>query len=203
MLRKLAYIMIALALPSFAFGAPVKRVLDTTASKVEWRGSKALVNSVHSGTVNIAPASFLMVDGSRVTGGEIIIDMTTIVNTDLKDANMNGKLVGHLKSPDFFDVEKNKEAKFVIKKVVPQSEGVQAFEGDLTIRGVSQPAKILAGVTTDKNVLIATGKIDFDRTKFNVKYNSKSVFPDLVKSGKDKVINDQVDLNFEVRTAAK
>ena len=44
-----------------------------------------------------------------------IIDMSTITNTDLEDAEYNAKLVNHLKSDDFFGVEKFPTAKLEIK----------------------------------------------------------------------------------------
>jgi polyisoprenoid-binding protein YceI len=43
--------------------------------------------------------------------------MNSIVDTDIADAGMNGKLVGHLKSDDFFSVVAFPTAELVITKV--------------------------------------------------------------------------------------
>lgn len=202
MLRNAMIALFAL-LPMIAVAAPVKVGVDTSMSKIQWQGTKALVNDSHTGSVEVKPSSFLTVEGDKVVGGEIVVDMTTIKNEDVKDATYNAKLVDHLKSPDFFDVANHKEAKFTIKKGSVQPDGKMLFEGDLNIRGTTQPGKILATVTKEGNTWVATGKMDFDRTKFNIKYNSKDFFPNLVKSGKDKVINNEINLTFTLKTAAK
>jgi polyisoprenoid-binding protein YceI len=46
---------------------------------------------------------------------------------------------GHLKSPDFFDVEKFPAMTFTSTKVVPVRGSDWKVEGDLTIRGVTKP----------------------------------------------------------------
>ena len=60
------------------------------------------------------------------------IDVNTIrTRDDQRDA--------HLKSPDFFDVEKYPEMTFVSSKVEKNGEGYKVA-GDLTIHGVTKPA---------------------------------------------------------------
>ena len=77
-----------------------------------------------------------------------------------------------------------------------RAEGVRevTIAGDLTIKGVTQrisfPAK--AGVKGD--IASATGKVTIDRTKFGLKYGSKSFF----ESIGDKAIYDNFDLTFNV-----
>jgi polyisoprenoid-binding protein YceI len=202
MLRIALVSLLALA-PALAFAAPTKVAVDTTASSVKWTGSKSLVDSKHNGTVKLSPSSFLMMNKDKITGGEIVVDMTTIENEDQKDPGYKAKLEGHLKSEDFFNVEKYKEAKFVVKKTTPNKDGSLLVDGDLTIRDVTAPAAITVKTAKDGKAWVATGTMKFDRSKFNVKYGSKAFFPDLVKKGKDKVIADEIDLDFTVKTAAK
>ncbi len=186
-------------IPGVVFAAPAQKMIDTTASTLNWTGSKEFIGDKHTGTVALSNG-FLTVDGEKITGGEFTIDMTSIKNTDLTDASLNGKLVGHLKSPDFFDVATYKDAKFVITKVTAKSATEQIFEGNATIRGKTGPVKIPATVKKEGNVYVATGRIELDRTKFDVKYNSKTYVPDLVKSAKDKVIKNNIDLDFAIKT---
>ncbi len=185
--------------PAVALAAPAQKMIDTTASTINWTGGKEFLSDKHSGTVALSNG-FLTVDGDKITGGEFTVDMDSIKNTDLSDAAMNAKLVGHLKSADFFDVANHKEAKFVITKVTAKTATEQTFEGNATIRGKTAAVKIPVTVKKDGAVMMASGKLELDRTKFDVKYNSKSFVPDLVKSAKDKVIKNNIDLAFSIKT---
>lgn len=197
MLRALVIALILI--PSFAFAA-TKVNIDTKNSLVRWKGSKAFTNDFHNGTVNFSGGHLLM-EKDKVTGGEFIVDMNTIQNDDIKDNAAKAKLVGHLSSADFFDTANHKEAKYVIQKATPGKNGELTFDGTLTVRGKSHPLRLVSQVKKEGKIWIANGKTDFDRTKFDVKYNSQGAFPDLVKTGKDKIINDKVDLEFNVQTA--
>ena len=172
---------------SFAF------TVDTSKSKVTWTGAK-VVGSKHTGTVNIKEADLKWNKGEP-TKGKIVIDMTTITNTDLTDKKWNDKLVGHLKSDDFFSVKKHKTATLNIKKVAKASDNLYMLTGDLKIKGKKQKVTVKAEVTksTDKMKHIkATFK--FDRTKFGIKYGSGQFFKDLG----DKMISDEVDVAVEL-----
>lgn len=193
MLRSL--ILLFTFVPAVALAGKVP--LDLKNSSVKWRGSKAFVGDFHTGTVNIS-GGHIMMEGDKVTGGEVVIDMSSIKNTDLTDPKMNGKLVEHLKSADFFDVPNHKEAKFVITSVKPVQENDYAVEGELTVRGKPQTMKVFMEIKRDKRVMVAKGKADFDRTKHGVMYNSKGAFPNLLKTGKDKVIKDQIELEMHL-----
>lgn len=188
--------------PVVAFAAPKQVNIDTASSQVKWKGNKVFVpGDGHHGTVNISKGN-LTVDGDKITGGEFTIDMTTIKNEDVKDAGMQGKLIGHLNSADFFDTATHKEAKYVITKVTSGKNGEYTFDGNMTIRGTTNPQSVKANVKKEGNAWVATGKMQIDRTKYGVKYSSQTAFPDLIKKGKDKVINDQIEIDFSVKTAA-
>jgi polyisoprenoid-binding protein YceI len=197
MLKKVVALWILI--PAVAFAAPAKKEIDTAASTIAWKGGKEFVGDFHKGTVALTNG-FLMMDGDKITGGEFTVNMDSIQNTDLTDAAMKGKLVGHLKSADFFDVANYKEAKYVITKVVAKSATEQVFEGNATIRGKTNPLSIPMTLKKEGAVWVATGKVELDRTKYDVKYNSKTFVPDLVKSAKDKVIKNNIDLDFTIKT---
>ena len=101
--------------------------------------------------------------------------MTSITNTDLKDKGYNKKLVGHLKSDDFFGVEKFPTATFNITKATKFSNGKASVTGNLTIKGNTE------SITFDfvKNRNQYTTKLEIDRSKFNVRYGSTSFFDGL------------------------
>jgi polyisoprenoid-binding protein YceI len=81
--------------------APSTYKVIPEASNIVWLAKK--VTGEHTGTIKFASGT-VEANGPVLTGGTFLVDMTTMVNTDLKDAEYNGKLMGHLKSPDFFDV---------------------------------------------------------------------------------------------------
>ncbi len=127
--------------------------------------------------------------------------MNKIENTDLADVAMKNKLVGHLQSADFFDTQKYQTATYKITKANKTLDKV-VLEGTLTIKGKPAPLRVNTVVTKDGKVYSAKGAADFDRTKYDVKYNSTSFFPDLVKTGKDKVIKNNIELEFDIKTVA-
>lgn len=53
----------------------------------------------------------------------VVIDMNSITNTYLKDESYNQKLIGHLKSDDFFGVDKFPEATFQINTAANFTNG--------------------------------------------------------------------------------
>ena len=87
-------------------------LVNKEASTIEWKGFKP--TGSHHGTIAIE-RGVLDVNNGKVVGGSFIIDMTSIAVTDIPAENeKNGKLKGHLSSPDFFDVEKHPSAGFTI-----------------------------------------------------------------------------------------
>jgi polyisoprenoid-binding protein YceI len=111
--------------------------------------------------------------------------MTTLVSTDL-EGEYKGKLEGHLKSDDFFGVEKYPTATLVFTDVKTSGKNAYDVTGDLTIKGKTNPVSFKISIYGSK----ATASIKVDRTKYDVKYGSASFFDGL----KDKAIYDEFDL---------
>ncbi|MDO7171199.1 YceI family protein [Mariniflexile sp. AS56] len=159
-----------------------KKEIKTDESKVVWKGYK--VTGSHEGTIAIKSGS-LTFDENKLVGGEFVIDMTTINSTDLQ-GEYKGKLDGHLKSDDFFGVEKHPTATLVFKKVTASGKNAYNVTGDLTIKGKTNPITFTISIYGNK----ATASLKVDRTKYGVEYNSTSFFENL----KDKAIYDEFDL---------
>ncbi len=183
----------------FALSAFAKLNLDTEKSQIYWKGTKLFNSDNHVGTVKVKKG-FIDVEKDKIIGGEIVIDMASIETTDKMSDDMKKKLVGHLKDDDFFAVDKHPTATFKIINIETvagkKTPNKYEFEGDLTIRGKTKPAKIVMDVTKKDGMWIATGTLTFDRSQFDVKYNSKTVFPNLVKTAKDKVIDDKIEIKM-------
>jgi len=190
-IKLLSVFVLALTLTTTVFAGTQK--VDVTKSSVKWLGKK--VTGEHFGTIGIKEGS-LDVEKGKLTGGKVVIDMNSIVDEDLKDAEWNGKLIGHLKSDDFFSVATFPTSELVITKV--ESKGTShTFSGNITIKGITNPASFTATSSVDGKSTVYKGTLTIDRTKFNVRYGSKSFFDNLG----DKVINDEFTLDFTLVVA--
>ncbi|RYU82131.1 YceI family protein [Hymenobacter persicinus] len=176
-------------------GASVYK-LQPQLSTLGWLGKK--VGGQHNGTIQFKDGDVL-VRGNQVVGGTFVVDMTSIKNTDLTDAGYNAKLVGHLNSPDFFNVAANPTATFKITNIAP-IKGAAAnadnatITGNLTIKGITSPISFPAKIGVNKDgVAAATGTATIDRTKYDVKYGST-----LFGAAADKAIDNDFTMSFNV-----
>ena len=170
--------------------------LQPQLSTLGWEG-KAVTHG-HNGTMNFSSGE-LLVKGNAVVGGTVTVDMKTMKATDIKDADSQGKFVGHMSSDDFFGVEKFPTSTFKIVSVTPIKGAAATADnatiiGDMTIKGVTQRISFPAKVGVKDGVAAATGKVTIDRTKFGLKYGSKTFFDSIG----DKAIYDAFDLTFNV-----
>lgn len=170
--------------------------VETKVSSIEWVAKK--VTGQHSGTIAFGEST-LFVEKQKITGGKLIVDMNTIVDTDLTDAGYNQKLIGHLKSDDFFGVAKFPQSTLEVKKVESKSGKIFHFNADLTIKGITSPVEFDAEVDEVSGQLTATGVLTVNRTKFGIKYGSGSFFEGLG----DKVIYDDFTLKFKLVAVSK
>jgi polyisoprenoid-binding protein YceI len=194
----------AVTLATSAIAGPVKKVTSTataaTTYKVDlakstmlWNGKK--VTGEHSGNIKVKDGAFV-VDGNKVTGGEFTFDMTSITDTDIADATYNAKLIGHLKGDDFFSTTKHPTSTFKITKVTPKGGDVYDVTGNMTIKGITNAITFPATVKVTPAGIAADGKATIDRTKFDIRYGSKSFF----ESIGDKAIHD--DFTVEMKLVA-
>lgn len=159
-----------------------KKEIKIETSSVTWKGYK--VTGSHKGSIAIKEGQLTFKE-DKLVGGEFVIDMSTIENTDM-EGEYKAKLEGHLKSDDFFGVEKFPTASLVFTKV--KSTGKNSYEvtADLTIKDKTNPVTFNMSIYGNK----ATANLKIDRTKFDVRYGSTSFFDDL----QDKAIYDEFDL---------
>ncbi|HTN20318.1 MAG TPA: YceI family protein [Pelobium sp.] len=158
--------------------------VDLNRSKIEWTGRK--VTGQHTGEIKLSSGQ-LNLNNGKLSSGVFEIDMNSMSSTDLSGANAT-KLLGHLKSDDFFSTDKNPTSKFTITKVDYLDENKASVTGNLIIKGISNPLTFPANVKQKNGVLVcvATG-VKVDRTKYDIKYGSKSFIADL---GDKAIAND-------------
>jgi len=161
--------------------------VNIEASVVLWKGFKP--TGSHNGIVKLVSGTMIIENGV-IAAGEFVMDMKSIT-----DADGSARLEGHLKSADFFDVEKYPTSKFVVISSKLE-EGKVQVTGNLTIKDVTKSITIPATLTeVDGNYIFKSDNFNINRADFNVKYGSKSFFDKL----KDKFIDDLVEMSFEVK----
>lgn len=168
--------------------------VNTEKSSIFWTGKK--VTGEHTGTLAIKSGS-VMVENGMPVAATFDIDMNSIVCTDLKDEGTNQKLVGHLKSADFFGVEDHPMGKFVATSFTPiegakDREANYKIKGTLTLKGISEEIEFEGLIAMKGSALVSNGSAEFDRAKYDIRYGSGSFFEDLG----DKTIYDEVGLTF-------
>lgn len=198
----LSVLLSATALLSVASEKPTKTNANSykvasEESTLKWHAKK--VTGEHYGIVKFQDG-VLTENGGKLTGGEININMTTIDATDLT-GEWHDKLVGHLKSDDFFSVDKHNTARLVIKSAEPikgakPGSDNYTVKADLTIKGITNEISFPAMVVVNKGKIIANANFDIDRTLYDIRYGSGKFFEGLG----DKAIDDK--FNIKVRLVA-
>jgi polyisoprenoid-binding protein YceI len=182
-LRTLALTLLV-AFSALSITAQTKKI-DASKSTINWLAKK--VTGQHSGTVNLKDGA-LVFKKKKLAAGKFTVDMTTLTSTDLT-GEYQGKLNGHLKSEDFFATEKFPTATLVFKKLAAKTNGVYTVTADLTIKGITNPVTFDLATTANT----ATTTFMVDRTKYDIKYGSKSFF--------DSIGDKAIDNEFELKVA--
>jgi len=144
--------------------------IDTTHAQANFAARHMMITTVRgsfnkiTGTINFDPAN------PSAASVEAVIDTTTMSSTG------NDQRDGHLKSPDFLDIEKFPTITFKSTKVEANgSEG--KIYGDLTIKGVTKPvvlqAEFLGQGKSPFGTTVAgfNGKTKINREDFGLNWN--------------------------------
>ncbi len=165
--------------------------IDASKSSVKWTGKK--LTGSHEGSI-VIKSGVVNTDGKTPSKGTVLMDMSTIACTDITDAETNGKFIGHMKSDDFFSVEKNPTSTLEITKIEFKGKDDYEIMGNLTIKGIKQEISFPATIKTDGKTLTAKGKAVVDRTKYDIRFRSGKFYENLG----DKVIYDDFELEFNI-----
>jgi rhodanese-related sulfurtransferase/polyisoprenoid-binding protein YceI len=175
------------------------RDLDLTESRVEWLGRNLL--NKHYGQIALKNGKLRFVGGELVSG-EFTLDMGNIVCDDLSGDPSHDVLVGHLKSDDFFDVERYPEARYVITSTEPVGNATPGAPnlkvlGELTVKSATRPLELLAtvGLTPDGKAA-AQASFAIDRTLWDVLYGSGKYFRNLGGH----LVNDMIEIQLRIVT---
>lgn len=187
-----AIVVIGLSFTSAASAKDESFNVATKSSIVNWTGSK-VIGDKHVGTLQVKSGQVTFKDGQPAKA-EIIVDMTSLKNSDLTDPTWNTKLVTHLKSDDFFSIDKFSEAKLVVN-TFKKTGNKYELQGDLSVKGKTKPVTMTAVEVDTKNGRKITADLTFDRTDFDVRYGSGKFFENLG----DKMISDDIQLQAVIQ----
>lgn len=188
-----------IALLTVAGGAATADVykIDTSASRIEWKAGKK-IGSFHNGDIKVKSGQVEVDKKGQVKKVDVVVDMKTIANEDLKTSpDYQKKLVGHLSSDDFFKVDKHPESVFTLKSIKPKPGSKDEFEvkGDLTMIGKTQPVTFPAKISNESGVIKGQATVTIERLKWGLQYGSGSIFKSLTA---DKIINDSFELTLDL-----
>lgn len=164
--------------------------IQTESSHVNWTGKKVL--GLHTGTIQIKNG-FLSFEDDEIKGGEIHIDMTSIVITDITDKLMNKEFFDHLNNDDFFSIGQFKTASLKITNGF-KVDTRYVLNGDLTIKDITHPIEFTSTIEIFTDFLHVLGEIKIDRTIYNIRYGSGKFISNLG----DKLIYDEFVLQFKL-----
>jgi polyisoprenoid-binding protein YceI len=158
--------LLLLTLSSLSFA---QSEFNLESSEIQWKGTK-ITNQSHTGTLKFKKADIKIKNKYDVSG------------------EWKQKIEGHLKSDDFFSVEKHQEATLVIKKVTSKKNNSYELTGDLTIKSITHPVNFVLLVFNDR----IESKLTFNRSKYDIRFASGSFFENLG----DNLINDEINLEI-------
>ena len=179
-----------------ADASAVTYTLDPAATTLSWKGTNAVAGKSHNGTISVTEGT-VSVENNNISAGSFTIDMNSIMNADLTEADKNGMLVGHLKSPDFFDAAAFPTASFAVTRsevATGDPAATHYVYGNLTLKGITNEIKVPAQVSVSGDDLKITAAFAIDRAKWEVKYGSGSFFENLG----DKLINDEIEFTLDL-----
>jgi polyisoprenoid-binding protein YceI len=157
----------------------------TPESEINFIGSK--VTGSHTGGFKSFTGGFRM-DGNTLvgTGQKITIDMNSLWSDD-------GKLTGHLKSGDFFDVEKYPESSFELTGLKAVSENGFEVSGNLTLTGTTRNITFPATASLTDGRAKIHAKFDINRKDFGIVYAGMA----------DDLIRDEVVIELKLEAATQ
>lgn len=161
--------------------------IDESASAMEWKGYLK-DGSGNNGTIKVT-GGFMAAETGELTGGQINLPLSSLININLPTDELKNQLVHHLQSLDFFNMAAHPEIGFTITSLTPDKDlpGTYEAAGALTILAKTNPVSFPVKINSQANRLEVTGETSIDRSLWGMTYASDENAPDgmYVKPGID------------------
>ncbi|MCX7764767.1 MAG: YceI family protein [Bacteroidia bacterium] len=154
-------------------------------SKVKAIGTK--VTGRHEIAFPIKQGEVSVAEEGCVIGGKVIIDLKGLQVLDLT-GDLKNKLESHLRSDDFFLVDKYPEGVFEITGCEKTAKDTVFLSGNLTLRGQTKNIRFPAVLHVHENSLHAVANFNINRQDWGIAYKGKA----------DDLIRDEVNLSLEI-----
>lgn len=152
----------------------------TPESTISFIGSK--VTGSHDGGFKTFKGQFTVVDQTPETAtGSIEIDTTSIWSD-------NDRLTNHLKSDDFFDVEKYPTSTFTLSKI-EKGESNYTVHGQLNLHGVTKDISFPADIEVSEDSATLNAEFYIKRFDFGIEYKGRA----------DDLIRDEVVIKLAMK----
>ena len=146
----------------------------------------------HNGTLKFKAGNMQVAKDGNISGN-FEIDMNSIDVASL-DGGRKG-LMNHLKSEDFFGVDKFSTASIIFQSNQSKIKNNQLdLNASLTIKKITHPIDFSAEIIEVKPFLKAKASLVFDRSKYDVRYGSGKFFENLG----DRLILDEVNVTVDL-----
>jgi polyisoprenoid-binding protein YceI len=200
--------------PLISFGQ-ARYVIWKEVSTLTWECNYVVGTGGHRGTLEILSGNITMDEKEKLVKGDFVLDMNSITNTEgkkeeskyildmntltstgMKPKKSRNDLEKHLISADFFDTNQFPTGNFSIVQVDPVIGKTNEYTitGYLSLKGVTNAIRFPALIVLSKGLVSAKAEITIDRTKWNIIYQSGSIFTNL----KDGVISDEIRLSLDL-----
>ncbi|OFY47622.1 MAG: hypothetical protein A2X22_02450 [Bacteroidetes bacterium GWF2_49_14] len=186
-MKKTIVLILAVILAVSATGMAQDYKVLTEKSVLRWAGKK--VTRSHEGVIKLKEGNFT-IKKNKFVSGKFVIDMNSMVEGDGTDPNKGARLMGHLKSDDFFSSEKFPTAVLKITGSTAFKKDEAKVTADLTIKGTTHPVTF----TTKRMGTVFQATVVFDRSKYDVRYGSGKFFENLGNNAIDDMIPITVTL---------
>jgi polyisoprenoid-binding protein YceI len=152
-------------------------------SKVEWTGAK--ITGKHDGAFHKFTGSVDLPASGKVEEGRVTLEIDPSSITADQE-----KLVGHLKSPDFFDVAKFPKITFTSTALTAAGANGATYTvtGNLEMHGVSKSITFPAKINLAGDAVNASSEFQLNRKDFGIVYPGKP----------DDLIKDNVTVRLDV-----
>ncbi|MCL4753728.1 MAG: YceI family protein [Myxococcales bacterium] len=160
---------------------------SASGSKIEFVGAK--VTGKHDGSFGQFTGNVKLVSGDP-TKSQVSVEIDAAsISSD------NPKLTGHLKSPDFFDVEKFPKARFESTSIKAGGDkgATHTVTGNLELHGEKKSITFPATIKTENGSTSVDAEFSINRKDFGLNYPGKV----------DDLIRDDVLIKLTIRASAK
>lgn len=184
--------LVLLAIPdSIAQNTTTKYRLSPSTSTLHW-AADYVIGKGHEGTIRISSGNLRVLNG-EITTGDFEMDMNSIRSTDINDERSRQDLEEHLRSDDFFSAARFPVSTLSIVSVKEKAPGNYVVNGYLTVAGVTHTLSFPAAIEIGSTIKVKA-TFSFDRTKWGIVYQSKSIFDTI----KDSAISDFIEIAMEL-----